>query len=113
MQECVLCEEYITNPLCPECVGEQIKTWLAETKPDLVSLLDIETRKMSQHVFDENHCISCKKDMDVCTYCYTEHILDWLEDKLPKENLSQFVKFFHYDFHKKGYFEKARINGLV
>ncbi|MCC7575007.1 hypothetical protein KO361_05425 [Candidatus Woesearchaeota archaeon] len=113
MQECVLCEEYITNPLCPECIGAQIKTWLLEAKPELIDLLDLETSKLSQHLFNKNFCISCKKDMDVCSYCYTEHVLEWLEDKLSKELLSDFVKFFHYDFHRKGYFEKARVKGLI
>ncbi len=113
MQECVLCREYITNPLCPECIGEQIKVWLGETKPSLVKELDIETRKLSQRIFNNNTCILCNCHMDVCSYCYTKHIFEWLEDLLEKEHLAEFIKFFHYDFFHKGYFDEAKQKGLV
>ena len=113
MEECVLCKEHITNPLCPECVGEQVKTWLFEVRPDLVSALDIETSKMSLGLFNNNTCISCKKHMDVCTYCYTEHVFEWIGPLVEKNDLSEFLRFFHYDFHRKGYFSKARTKGLI
>ena len=113
MQECVLCREHITNPLCPECIGEQVKSWLFEVRSDLVSGLDIETSKLSLGLFNNNACISCKKHMDVCTYCYTEHIFEWLEPLVNKEELSEFIRFFHYDFPRKGYYLRAKDLGLV
>ncbi|MFP4568247.1 MAG: hypothetical protein ACLFN8_04855 [Candidatus Woesearchaeota archaeon] len=113
MEECVLCNEYITNPICPECIGVQVKTWLFEVRPDLVKDLDVETLKFSQKIFKENACISCKGYMDICSYCFTEHIFEWLEPLLEQDDLSLFVKFFHYDFFKKGYFKKARLQGLI
>lgn len=104
MQECVLCEEYITNPLCPECICAQVTDWLREFKPELVSGLVLETSKMSLGLFNENSCIKCSGFMDVCTYCYTKHILEWLKtQKVTETRMSEFITFFHFDLEKKGY----------
>ncbi len=110
MQECVLCKEYITNPLCPSCISEQVKDWLGEKKPELINELSQETEKMTLGKFNENECIKCKGFMDICTYCHTEHILDWLKMKdMPQSEIEEFVKFFHFDLERKGYTRNFQI----
>ena len=111
MQECVLCEEYITNPLCPDCIADQVSTWLREVKPELVEELRKETKKLTLSIFNENKCIKCKGFMDICTYCYTEHVFYWLKSQETQSDATnEFVKFFHFDLERKGYSKSITIN---
>ena len=77
MHECVVCDEAVTNPVCPECVEEEIVTWLHEFKPELIN----ELRDVTDEILSPGGstlCILCKNPMAVCTFCYTQHIKDWL-----------------------------------
>ena len=111
MQECVLCEEYITNPLCPTCISEQVIDWLGERMPNLVKEFKQESVSLSLGLFNNNSCIKCKGFMDICTYCYTEHVLEWLQSKNVSEDLiSEFLRFFHFDLERKGYSKNLELN---
>ena len=111
MQECVLCKENITNPLCPNCISDQVITWLKEVKPEIVEELRQETKKLDLGLFNKNECIKCKGFMDICTYCYTEHVFEWLKKKHTSKNTeNEFIKFFHFDLERKGYSKNIAIN---
>ena len=98
--ECVVCDEVITQPLCAPCVTDEMEVWLQEVRPDLVD----EMKTVASEMWisrGEMSCILCKDNMDVCTYCFTLHILNWLQDK--PELVPRFLQYFNFDLHYQGY----------
>jgi len=111
---CVMCGQQITNPLSPERLAEQMTTWLVETKPELIEALNNKSEEIIPCVQGEDTCIVTGRRMDLCTYCYTEHIFDWLvEINVSKPLLTEFLTFFHFDEGRKGYWEKAERMGII
>ncbi len=89
--ECTMCEEPITNPLCPDCLGQAVSAWLNEQRPRKVAALQNLTNSWkSQH---GEHCIRCGQSFVLCTYCYTKDVFNWLRDG---ELQVQFLR--HFDF---------------
>jgi len=96
MSECALCNEVITNPVCIDCVENEIAAWLYEVKPELVK----ELRRKSEEIdldYGETHCILCKNYMSICTFCYTNHIFEWLKIRVP-EFIREFRTFFDFNY---------------
>ena len=105
MGACVLCNEQITNPLSPQRLMEQMTTWLAESKPELIYKFEKEhTSFLNRDVRSSDYCIFNNKPMDVCVYCFTEHAFHWLEEQITtKEVLNEYISFFNFDVTKQGY----------
>ncbi len=105
MGTCVLCEEQITTPLGPERLGEEIATWMREAYP---AQLDNFRKASDELLFTGNKngldkCIITHKPMQVCTYCYTEHVFKWLLSTKPSwKILKEFLLHFDYDTSKYG-----------
>ena len=114
MGNCVVCDQQITNPLSPERLAEQIKTWLGETKPSLIGALQKRTDEFLPMHTGEDRCVITGKRMNVCPYCYTEHIFNWLVSlKVDSSLLAEFILFFHFDGGKLGYYSRAERMGLT
>ncbi|MBU0471313.1 MAG: hypothetical protein KKF89_05880 [Nanoarchaeota archaeon] len=96
MNECVLCKEIITNPVCIECIEREIEAWLYEVKPELIEELKTKTTEISVDT-GETNCILCHDSMSICTYCYTSHIFEWLKTRVP-ELIREFRKFFDFNY---------------
>ena len=104
MSECVLCQEYVTNPVCSECLGKGVGQWLQENFPEKVVDFKALTKNIPKGTYEDDRCIKCQKKMSVCTYCYTEEIFTWLvANKTHKDILKQYMKFFNFDLGHKGY----------
>jgi hypothetical protein len=93
--ECVMCEEAITNPICPSCLQQGVQQWLMEQqRNDLVS----EIEELTVGVFANNgdaFCIKCDNLMSLCAYCYTKEVFHVVK-KHPKL-LALYVDYFNYD----------------
>jgi len=114
MGACVLCEQQITNPICPERLESQMKTWLVETRPELIELLEEESKVFMPCTDSDDVCIITKARMNVCVYCYTEHIFNWLRSlKVDKTVMQEFMQYFDFDLGRKGYYEYAEALGFV
>lgn len=114
MGACVVCKEQITNPLSPERLAEQMKTWLMESKPELINGLDKKTDELLPCSHEDDFCIVTGKRMSICPYCYTEHIFNWLRSiKLEAKLMTEFLTYFHFDGAKLGYWQKAEALGLT
>jgi hypothetical protein len=102
--DCVLCYEPVTNPVCQDCLEQAIEQWLWEVAPEKVDGLRFET-----NVIRAPHgvqCIRCNHAVGVCTYCYTKHIFNWLNNL---ELQSEFIEFFNFDMYTlKPYASDAR-----
>ncbi|MCF7866499.1 hypothetical protein K9M18_03650 [Candidatus Woesearchaeota archaeon] len=114
MGACVTCGQQITNPLCPERLAEQMSVWLAETKPELMVALNNKTEDFLNRPSGDDFCVVTGKRMDICPYCYTEHIFDWLVSlKLGFNILEEYLIFFHFDEGRLGYWKKAEELGII
>ncbi len=92
--KCKECEQVITHPMCMACLTEQMEAWLRDRRPDLIPELRA-TADVLWSPTKETHCIQCNHKMNVCTYCFTRHILDWLRD-YPRL-IQEYATIFTYD----------------
>ncbi len=86
MVVCVVCDEVITQPLCPSCIKEEVATWLAERLPERDDLLP-RLEELTDEVLlagGATVCIKCGSRMSLCTRCYTNHLLEWFSKALPE-----------------------------
>ncbi|MFC1801506.1 hypothetical protein ACFLZB_03500 [Nanoarchaeota archaeon] len=93
MGKCTVCNEAITNPVCPECLAKSISVWLAEKDPSLAQ--DI-------HGFETEgptNCIFCGKNMAVCAHCFSRDIYDYLSQKNSKI-AKEFAARFDFEIRK-------------
>ena len=84
---CVVCEEVITNPICPDCLARQMKSWLSEVEPELASSID------GGYVPGETNCLFCGNDMGICAHCYSKDVYEQISlanKKLAKEFMARF-----------------------
>ena len=82
---CIVCQEGITNPICPECLAKEIKSW----RPGLSKLLAEPSFGYSM----DTECMFCGKEMNICAHCYSRDIYDTLVEKEP-EIAEEFKELF-------------------
>ena len=115
---CNVCNETITNPLCPFCLAEEIKAWLTlypHLKEDISSSLNDYLVNINNNITNYGLiCIKCNKDRAyVCPYCFTEFVFKKLvEVNAGKLILKEFFEFFNFDLDHKGYTEFAEEVGI-
>lgn len=82
--ECIICREGITNPICPECLAKEIRSWYPRIR--------IMGTPMS---YGEVKCLFCGKRMSICAHCYTRDIYEQLkeEDSILAE---EFIEVFDF-----------------
>ena len=89
--QCVICQEAITNPICPECLAKEIKTWLREKKPIWINSVT-EPKDFGYG----SKCIFCGRGMSICAHCYSYDFYEYLLETDP-ELAEEFVEYFNYD----------------
>ena len=106
--ECLVCQEAIYNPLCQNCLAEQVEVWLA-SYPDLSAKLKPALKTFIKEVHNEGiegiNCVSCgSKKASVCPYCFTEFVIGQLKKlEVNKQVLREFLLFFDFDYDGQGY----------
>ena len=116
--ECNVCNEAITNPLCPFCLAEEIQAWLTlypHLKEDIQSSLDDYLLKVNNSITSYGSiCIKCNEDRaSVCPYCFTEFVFKKLvEIQASKIILKEFFEFFNFDLDHRGYSKFAEEIGV-
>jgi hypothetical protein len=89
--ECVSCLEPITNPLCHDCLGNQISSWLGlypNIRKKLTPKLKSYIQEVNNNTINSVTCVSCnKKKAALCPYCFTEGIFNLLK----KSNIDKMV----------------------
>jgi len=91
---CTVCSEAITNPICPDCLAEQMISWLNEIKVDLDVVYD--SALIFKGLETSGKCIKCNKDMTVCRHCFTREVYNGLVDKYPKLE-EDFMRMWNYE----------------
>jgi len=90
---CVSCEDSITNPICVDCLKEQLTVWVCERAPSIAPLVDTVMDKHAQET--STKCILCGEQVKVCTFCVTTDLLKLIESKNP-ELVESFVNHFGF-----------------
>ncbi len=112
MGECVLCEQQITNPLSSGRLAEQMKTWLMETKPELIQVMEKKAEEVLDGTTGDSFCVVTGRKMNLCAYCFTKHIFDWLLSTKPSQDMvDQYLTYFSFDVSRKGYIQTAEKAG--
>jgi len=118
---CLECGENIHNSICPCCLFEETKQWLAESRsiaPEKVFMINKEIKRfiendtvLAKSINNHQACIICKDSSSyLCPYCFTEFLLNILKKvKVNKRILSEFFTFFNYDFEHTGYSREAEL----
>jgi len=114
--DCLNCHEAIFNPICPECILKQLKSWI-NIYPGLKKVeKNIITFVRRNRIFNNNSqtCITCHKNSAyICPYCFTEHIYNLLKQaRITKAILSEFLLLFNYDFEHTGYYKEGEKLGI-
>ena len=70
---CIICQEGITNPICPECLAKEIEYWRPELKTSLAM----------PGSWGKVRCMFCGKGMNICAHCYSKDIYDLIKEEFP------------------------------
>ena len=89
INRCVDCDDIITQPICSECLSNQMKVMVAELDPSLVSEID------SANIPGGTHCIQCSSEMGLCAHCYSKDIYFQIKEK-NSEIAEQFIARFDF-----------------
>ena len=99
--ECEICNEPITNPICPVCLSAEIDIWSTNypnLRRELVPRLKRYLRKLQQQTKEAVQCIKCNENrISICSYCFIKEVLDEL-DELETSRIikKEFLQFFNY-----------------
>ena len=84
---CIECDECITNPICAQCLAEKMRAMVGEQSPELAKNIH------GIHLDGATQCILCKRGMALCAHCFTKDIHEYLaenDEDLAKEFLGRF-----------------------
>ncbi len=100
-QKCVICDEAITNPICPECLERQVMYWIAEIKPSLVPILRGIGSSVKTFTHGNTSCVICGSSMNVCPHCYCNEIFTWLTENEYDDLAEVFLEHFNFELDYK------------
>lgn len=116
---CDMCNEAITNPICPFCLAEQIEVWLTfypQLKREILPKIHNYLKKTLNRITAYGtECIKCRKNRAfVCPYCFTEYVFSELQEiNANKLILREFIEFFNFDLEFKGYYKESEELGII
>ncbi len=99
--ECKICNEPITNPICPVCLSAEIDIWSTNypnLRKELAPKLKKHLKMIQQHIDNAVQCIKCnEKRTFICPYCFIRDVLIEL-DRLGVNRIikKEFLQFFNY-----------------
>jgi hypothetical protein len=112
--DCEICNEPISNPLCPVCLTTEIEAWLTlypSLRQDLIPRLE---KKFKHSIKDAVQCIKCNNQSSVCPLCFTKTVLNELRAiRVNKIILREFLQFFNFDFEHVVYTKDAEELGVI
>jgi len=81
MQLCPICNEAISNPICINCLEQELLNWARDQDKKLVT--GIRKLRNSLDVFDlgEERCIKCNAEMNICSHCFLTEVPKIIRDE--------------------------------
>ena len=105
-ENCIICLQPITNPVCIDCYLRQIKAWLDYVDMTIISK-DNLMKKIKTAVLDdglnETECIICGKgNLSICSYCFFLQVAGVFRDlNFDNEFIESFLAVFNYNFSEE------------
>ena len=92
MALCVLCNEPITNPICTKCIARSVEVWLMRNNPELIDIVEsrLDLFESYENIDNNVKCIICNSTMNVCAYCASQEIYEWIKESNDKITLQTF-----------------------
>ncbi len=87
---CIDCTEIISNPICSDCLGQQMKQVLSEIDPALADKI------LTNNFAGDTHCIQCGNEMGLCAHCFSKDVYEQIKD-LNEKAAEEFLARFDYD----------------
>ncbi|MBI2668418.1 hypothetical protein HYX14_01110 [Candidatus Woesearchaeota archaeon] len=75
--QCIECDEIITNPICSDCLASQMRVFVKEHDQELAT--DI----LGFDIEGETQCISCGKKTGLCPHCFSKDIYEFIQERNP------------------------------
>lgn len=113
---CFDCKEGIFNPICADCLSNEIKAWLKDislkhivnekTLKIIKKIIAIEIDKVKEIKLINEKCMKCEGRVLLCPYCFTERVYLALKNKTDCKNkkiVKNFLTYFNFDFDHTGY----------
>ncbi len=92
--QCVECDEVITNPLCSECLAENMRLVVEEHDPFLAEKIQ------GIAIEGDTTCIRCGNRMALCAHCFSMETYEFLQEQ--NEGLAaEFASRFDFDVRKE------------
>ena len=91
---CMECDEAISNPICSECLASRMRMVIGE-----------ENRRLARAIkgivtSGATVCLFCGKEVGVCAHCFSQDVLEYLEEKnMPLAAL--FKSQFDFDLRQR------------
>ena len=97
---CDICAESITNPICPDCIVNEVNEWII-LYPKIRKKIIPKLKKYLINLENQNssvNCIKCKKAQTVSPYCFT-NIIEGELKKLTNnwKLIDEFNELFDFD----------------
>ena len=92
---CLVCGEVITNPVCTECLANEIEDLLFSKNPNLIPHIKLLSRIVEPREENLTTCIFCGEKIDTCMFCFVQDILELLQNSCP-ELIDSFLEHFSY-----------------
>ncbi len=91
---CSLCGYEISNPLCMGCIKKGVTEFLAH-RPHLAEDVENISTNLKYFSLGTTRCVSCKRKVSVCSYCFYMKIYHLLKRK--NESIAEeFIRLFNY-----------------
>ncbi len=100
-EKCVVCQEAITNPICPECLQREIEHWLADKEPTLISEFRAYTGIFKAYSHDGVGCVICGNNMNICAHCFCSDTYEFLSDNFDEGAAEDFLFSFNYELDRE------------
>ena len=99
--KCQICGEYISEPICIDCMKEEVIQWLGKNN-SMIKIVEEITKDL--HIYDkqkENRvsCIVCGKKMSICRVCYMNELYEGIKMK-DKKLADRFKDLFYIIFRE-------------
>lgn len=113
--DCLVCLDPISNPICRECHIIEVESWMEDLKIDSEKrkiIIKLIQKKLPKNEDKGNStCIICKKNqINICSYCLFYISLKVLIDaNFPEEIIEDFLETFNYQLGNTEYPIKRNI----
>lgn len=99
-EECAVCLQPISNPVCERCYLKQIDAWLKQIHVTMMPrafILNHIRKNTSFDTLSDVRCVLCgRENVSVCSYCFFDKVANILRGL----NLSEeFIQTFHASFN--------------